>query len=389
MENDSFIYGALRTPIGSFNGKLSFIPATGLASAIIPAVLQQAGVNPEGIEEVLLGNVISAGIGQAPARQAALQADLPESIPATTVNKICGSGMKTVMMADQTIRLNQAKFILTGGMESMSQAPFLLSKARQGLKLGNQEIVDSLLHDGLQDAKQNSYMGELSEKLAQEYCISRESQDAYAMTSYLRAREAQDNGIFGNEIEPITVNIKGKSFLVEQDEQPYADEIEKLAFLSPAFDRKGGTITKGNGAKISDGAAILVVGRESENLKPIARIVGYATHAQSPETFPLAPIGAIQKVLEICGLKIQDIDLFEINEAFAAMSLIINQKLDLDSEKVNVLGGSIALGHPIGCTGARILVTLINALKVKGLRKGLASLCIGGGEATAMVIEMV
>jgi len=386
---NTYLYSAVRTPIGSFNGSLSSVSAPELAAAIIPEALQRAGLAAEDIDEVLLGNVVSAGMGQAPARQAALRAGLPESVPCTTINKVCGSGMKTVMMADQAIRLNQARFVMAGGMESMSRAPFLLTRMRRGHKLGNSEIVDSLIHDGLWDSQENHPMGALSEKVAQDHCISRESQDAYALSSYLRARKAQQDGTFAKEIVEVPIQVRGHHRVIDQDEQPFADDVEKLPFLSPAFDRKGGTITKGNGAKISDGAAVLVVGRESSRHKPLARILGYAAHAQSPATFSLAPVEAIKKVLKSCHLNKEDIDLFEINEAFAAVSLMVNQKLDLDPEKVNVHGGVIALGHPIGATGARILVTLINALKTKGLKRGLASLCIGGGEATALVVELV
>ena len=387
--NTAYIYSALRTPIGAFNGALAPVSAPDLTAMIIPESLKSAGLQPEDIDEVLLGNVVSAGLGQAPARQAALRGGLPSSVPATTVNKICGSGMKAVMMADQAIRLNQARFIVAGGMESMSRAPFLLPQMRKGRKLGNTEMVDSLIHDGLWDSMEKSHMGGLCERVAQNHCVSRESQDLYALSSYKRAQKAQENGFFSNEIVEIPVKIKGGSKVINQDESPRTDDLNKLPFLSPAFDKNGGTITQGNGAKIADGAAILVVGEGSSSLKPIARIVGYATHAESPSHFALAPIEAIKTVLKLCHLNIADIDLFEINEAFAAASIIVNELLELDAEKVNIHGGSIALGHPIGATGARILVTLINGLRTKGLQRGLASLCIGGGEATAMVVEIV
>ncbi len=389
MKNSSFIYSAVRTPIGGFNGTLSSIAAPDLASAAIKEALRRAGINGDHIGEVLLGNVLSAGIGQAPARQAALKSGLPETVGATTINKVCGSGMKAVMLADQSLRLNQAQFIVAGGMESMSRAPFLLPQMRQGRKLGNASAIDSMIHDGLCDPLENDHMGELSEKISQQHGISRESQDAFAATSYRRARKAQDECIFSHEIVPVTIISKKDSSVVDRDEQPYADDPDQLPLLPPVFDKQSGTITKGNGAKISDGAAALVIGRESSGHTPLARIVGYATHAQSSATFALAPVEAIHKVLQSCDLTIKDIDLFEINEAFAAMSLIVNQTLGLDPDQVNVHGGSIALGHPIGATGARILVTLINALQTRGLKRGLASLCIGGGEATAMVIELV
>ena len=362
--------------------------APDLASAAIKEALRRAGINGDQIGEVLLGNVLSAGIGQAPARQAALKSGLPDNVGATTVNKVCGSGMKAVMMADQSLRLNQAQFIVAGGMESMSRTPFLLPQMRQGRKLGNALAIDSMIHDGLCDPLENDHMGELSEEISKEHGISRESQDAFAATSYRRARKAQDECIFSHEIVPVTIISKKDSSVVDRDEQPFADDPDQLPLLPPVFDKQGGTITKGNGAKISDGAAVLVIGKKSSEYTPLARIVGYATHAQSPATFALAPVEAIRKVLQSCNLTIKDIDLFEINEAFAAMSLIVNQTLGLDPDQVNVHGGSIALGHPIGATGARILVTLINALQTRGLKRGLASLCIGGGEATAMVIEL-
>ncbi len=389
MKNGSFIYSAVRTPIGQFNGALSSMAAPDLASAAIKEALRRAGINGDQIGEVLLGNVLSAGIGQAPARQAALKSGLPETVAATTINKVCGSGMKAVMMADQSLRLNQAQFIVAGGMESMSRAPFLLPQMRQGRKLGNAPAIDSMIHDGLCDPLENDHMGELSEKISQQHGISRENQDTFAAASYRRARIAQDEGILSREIVSLSMNHKKHSSVVDKDEQPYTDDPDQLPLLPPVFDKQCGTITKGNGAKISDGAAVLVIGMKSSGHTPLARIAGYATHAQSSATFALAPVEAIRKVLQACNLGIDDIDLFEINEAFAAMSLIVNQTLGLDPDKVNIHGGSIALDHPIGATGARILVTLINALQTRGLKRGLASLCIGGGEATAMVIELV
>ena len=375
--------------MGRFNGALSSIPAPDLASTAIKEALRKAGIPEDRVEEVILGNVLSAGIGQAPARQAALNSGLPDAVGATTVNKVCGSGMKAVMMADQSLRLNHSQFIVAGGMESMSRAPFLLPQMRRGRKLGNAPVVDSMIHDGLCDPLENDHMGELSEKICRQHGISRESQDTFAATSYRRARKAQEDGTFAREIVSISMNPGEHSAVLDKDEQPFADDLDQLPLLSPVFDKQAGTITKGNGAKLSDGAAVLVIGNESTSHAPWARIVGYATHAQSPATFALAPVEAIRKVLQSCNVSIEEIDLFEINEAFAAMSLIVNQKLGLDPEKVNVHGGSIALGHPIGATGARILVTLINALQTRGQKRGLASLCIGGGEATAMVIELV
>lgn len=388
-EEHGYIYGAVRTPIGAFNGCFASVPAPELAAAAIREVFRKSKIPVELIHEVILGNAISAGIGQAPARQAAIQSGLPESIGATTVNKVCGSGLKAVIMADQAVRLREAEFVLAGGMENMTLAPFLLPQFRKGHKLGNAQLVDSMIHDGLWDPHEQSHMGELCERLAKRKCFSRESQDAYAVTSYTRARKAQDEGIFAKEIAAVSVTRYGKTEWVDRDEQPGAENLEQIPFMRPVFDKEGGSITKGNGAKINDGAAALIIGGKSSQFQPLVRIIGYAAHAQSPATFGLAPVEAIRKALRQCGLKIEDIDLFEINEAFAIVSLAINEALGLNPENVNVHGGAIALGHPIGATGARILVTLIHALQERNLKTGLASLCIGGGEAIAMVVERV
>jgi len=388
-KQETFIYSAVRTPIGTFNGALSSLTAPELGSIAISEALKRARISRDQVDEVLFGNVVSAGIGQAPARQAALKSGLPSTVGATTINKVCGSGMKAVLLADQAIRLNEARFIVAGGMESMSQAPFLVPHMRRGHKLGHAQMVDSLVWDGLWDQHENGHMGELSENVSQHYGISRESQDAYALSSYERVKKAQKDGVLAHEIVPVRVTQHGHSFVLDQDEQPTCDDLGRFPLLRPVFDRTGGTITKGNGAKISDGAAALVVGGNFEGLTPIAKIVAYATHAQSPATFALAPIHAVKKVLKQSAFQVSDIDLFEINEAFAAISLIVHKELGLDPAKVNVHGGAIALGHPIGATGARILVTLINALKSRGERRGLASLCIGGGEATAMILEII
>jgi len=385
----TYIYSAVRTPIGKFNGALSSVSAPELGAIVISEAVHRAGLHRDQVDEVIFGNVISAGVGQAPARQAALKSGLGSHVGATTINKVCGSGMKAVMMADQGIRLNEGQFIVAGGMESMSQAPFLVPQMRRGRHLGNASLIDSLIRDGLWDQYENGHMGELSEKVSQQHGVSRERQDAYAIASYQRVRKAQKDGVLAKEIVPVPLSQKGDSTVLDQDEQPNDDDLDQFSSFPPVFDKEKGTITKGNGAKISDGAAALMIGGESSNLTPIARIVGYATHAQSPATFALAPIDAVKKVLRQSNFQLSDIDLFEINEAFAAMSLLVHDSLQLDPEKVNVHGGSIALGHPIGATGARILVTLIHALKSKGLRRGVASLCIGGGEATAMIVEIV
>ncbi len=380
----SFIYGAARTPIGTFRGALTSVPAPELGAVALNAALRQSGVSAERIDEVLMGNVIGAGLGQAPARQAALQAGIPESVPATLVNKVCASGMKTVMMADQAVRLDAGTFFLAGGMENMSRAPFLLPEHRTGHRFGDDTLIDSLIHDGLLDATHQAPMGELTERTVRDFGFSRKEQDAYAQESYTRAQRAIEQGLFDAEVVPV---IRSGAEL-EFDEQPFNGNLDQLSVYSPAFDKERGTITKMNGAKISDGGAALIIGREDLNLNPLARIVGHATHAQSPETFCLAPIEAIRKVLSQNKMTIESIDLFEINEAFAAASLAVHRELGLDPERVNVHGGAIALGHPIGATGARILVTLIHALRRHGLKRGLAGLCVGGGEATAIIVEL-
>ncbi|QPJ61618.1 MAG: acetyl-CoA C-acyltransferase [Candidatus Nitronauta litoralis] len=390
MENfqkASFIYGAVRTPIGKFNGGLATVSAPELGAIAIREAVRRSSISPDQFSEVFMGNVVSAGIGQAPARQAALKSGLPESIGATTINKVCASGLKAVMLADQAVRLGEAEFVVAGGMENMSCSPFLLPQVRRGHKLGNTEMVDSMIHDGLWDPHENQHMGELCEQVLKQFCFSREKQDHFARTSYLRAREAQEDGTFAREIAVVTLHQKGKQQAIEKDEQPYEEDLDQLSFMHPVFKKEGGTLTKGNSAKINDGAAALVIGKEIRGLDPMARIVSYATHAQSPATFGLAPFGAIQKVLARTDLSLDDIDLFEINEAFAGISMAVNDLLGLDGEKVNIHGGSIALGHPIGATGARILVTLLYALEKRNLKRGLAGLCIGGGEAIAMIVE--
>ena len=380
----SFVYGAARTPIGKFRGALAPVPAPELGAVALRAALRQSGVSAERIDEVLMGNVIAAGLGQAPARQAALKADLPDSVPATLVNKVCASGMKTVMMADQAVRLAEGSFFLAGGMENMSRAPFLLPDHRYGHRFGDDSLIDSLIHDGLLDAMHQAHMGELTERAVRNFGFSREEQDAYAQESYTRAQRAIELGLFDAEAAAVVTSRAS----VECDEQPFNDDLNQLSVYAPAFDKEQGTITKINGAKISDGAAALVIGREDPDLIPLARIVGHATHAQSPETFCLAPIEAVRKVLSQNKMTIESIDLFEINEAFAAASLAVHRALGLDPERVNIHGGAIALGHPIGATGARILVTLIHALRRHGLKRGLAALCVGGGEAMAIIVEL-
>lgn len=388
-EFGSLVYGAVRTPIGSFNGALSSLSAPQLAALAMKEAVDRSGFPPERVSEAIIGQVLQAGCGQAPARQVALLAGLPDEVGATTVNKVCGSGMKAVMMADQAIRLGEASFILAGGMESMSQAPHLLPRMRRGKSLGHDKIVDSLIWDGLWDSHEDGHMGSLCEKLGQSLGYDRKAQDVYAETSYRRALEAIKEGFFSDEIVPITTEKNKTEPQIGYDEEPSEEALQSLPLLQPVYDRESGTITKGNGAKIGDGAAILAIGKPFPGLVPIARILGSVCHAESPATFGMAPVGAIRKLLGKCKLRIEDVDLFEINEAFALMSLAVNDRLNLDPEKVNPNGGSIALGHPIGATGARIIVSLIHALRRKEARLGIAALCIGGGEATAIAVEII
>ncbi len=389
LKRHTYIYGAARTPSGKLNGSLASIPAVDLAAIAIREALQRSGIPNEKISEVILGNVLSAGVGQAPARQATLKSGLSNFIGATTINKVCGSGLKAVMLADQAIRLQDAEFVVAGGMESMSQAPFLLMEVRQGYKLGNRTLIDSMVHEGLCDSFTNHHMGEIAEALARKDSISRKAQDDYAIMSYQRARVAQDQCYFSKEIVGVPVTRRGEKTVVEKDEQPYADNLDNLPTLSPAFVKEGGTVTAGNASSINDGAAALVLGPEDTDFQPMARITAQATHAQKPGEFPIAPVGAIKKLLEQWQVSLNDIDLFEINEAFSVSTLAVCNRLGLDLEQVNVHGGAVALGHPIGASGARILVTLLNALKLKNLKRGIATLCLGGGEAVALGIEMI
>lgn len=385
------IVSAVRTPMGSFNGVFSPIAATKLGSLAIAGALQRVGLSPEQVNAVYMGCVLSAGLGQAPARQASIGAGIPRSVGAVTVNKVCGSSIQTVIMAAQAIALEEAKIVVAGGMENMTRAPYLLEKARQGYRLGHGEVVDSLLKDGLWDVYNNFHMGDGGELCAGKYRLTREEVDDFALESYRRAREAMATGAFKQEIVPVEVpQRKGAATAVVEDEEPNRVDLRKMRDLKPAF-QENGILTVGNSPSCNDGAAALIVMPEAEaarlGLAPMARIVGYAGAALAPEWFTIAPIEAIKLVLKKTGLTIGDIDLFEINEAFSAVSLAINRELGLDPKKVNVNGGAVALGHPIGATGARILTTLLHAMEARGARRGLASLCIGGGEALAMVVE--
>ncbi len=391
MKQNVVIVSAVRTPMGSLNGVFSPVPATRLGSVVITEVLKLVNVPPERVDEVYMGCVLTAGLGQAPARQAAIGAGVPASVGATTVNKVCGSGLKAVIMAAQAIAVGDARIIVAGGMENMTRAPYLLERARQGYRLGHGELTDSLIKDGLWDVYNNFHMGNAGELCAAKYRLTRAELDDFALESYRRAREATATGAFKREIVPVEVpQKKSAPLVVTEDEEPHRVDLGKMRSLKPVF-QDGGVLTVGNSPACNDGAAALVVMAEerAENLglSPMARIVGYAGAALAPEWFTIAPVEAIRLVLKHTGLSLNEIDLFEINEAFSSVSLAVNRELGLDARKVNVNGGAVALGHPIGATGARILTTLLHAMEARGARRGLAGLCIGGGEALAMIVE--
>lgn len=383
---------AKRTAIGSFNGVLSNFSATELGSFVIKSLLEEISINPQEIDEVIMGNVLTAGLGQAAARQAALFAGLPEKVECMTINKMCGSGLKAVMLAHQAILTGDAEVIIAGGQESMTNAPYLLKKARNGYRLGHSEIYDSMILDGLWDVYNNIHMGNCAEKCAKDFSMSREEVDNFAISSYKRAISAIENGKFRDEITPIKVQSKGKEQIIYTDEEPSKVIFEKIPTLKPVFD-KNGVVTAANASKINDGASALLVMSEEKakelGLKPLVEIIAQSSAAKLPIDFTTAPADAISKVLNKAGLKVSDIDLFEINEAFAVVSLAVNKLLNLDIEKVNVNGGAIALGHPIGASGARILTTLIYEMKRRNSELGLASLCIGGGEASALIVRNI
>jgi acetyl-CoA C-acetyltransferase len=387
---ESWIVAGLRTPIGALGGALAGVSAPILGSICIKALIERTGVPPLSVDEVIMGNVVAAGIGQNPARQAAIFAGLPTSVGATTVNKVCGSGLKAVMLADQAIRLGDASLVVAGGMESMSRAPYLLMKAREGYRMGHGELIDAMIHDGLWDVYGGKPMGTYGDRCAAKYGFSKKDQDDFAVRTHTRARRAIEEGVFASEIAPVELTVKGKAVTVSVDEGPARFDEPKLRTLKPAFSPEG-TITAGNASSINDGAAALLVASRSKctelDLQPQARIVGAATYSQEPEWFTTAPIGAIQSVLKKVGWTVPGTDLFEINEAFAAVTMAAEKELKIPPEKVNIYGGAVALGHPIGCSGARILVTLLNALKRTGGQRGIASLCLGGGEAVALAIE--
>ncbi|MEL4339215.1 acetyl-CoA C-acyltransferase [Shewanella xiamenensis] len=385
------IVAAKRTPMGGFQGSLSGVTSPSLAATAIKALLADTQVAPDKVDEVLMGCVLPAGLGQAPARQATLGAGLPLSVGATTVNKVCGSGMKTVMLAHDLLKAGSAKLVVAGGMESMSQAPYLLDKARSGMRMGHGKVLDHMFLDGLEDAYTGGAMGTFAQKTADEFGITREQMDAFALSSLEKANAAITSGAFKAEIVPVTVSDRRGDVLIDTDEQPGNARPEKIPALRPAF-AKDGTITAANSSSISDGAAALMLttraNAEQLGLTVLATIKGHTTHAQEPSLFTTAPVGAMAKLLSNVGWSKDEVDLFEINEAFAMVTMLAVSELGLDMAKVNVNGGACALGHPIGCSGARLLVTLIHALKARGLKRGVASLCIGGGEATAMAIEV-
>lgn len=393
MDQHIVIVSAARTPMGGFQGALSGKSASELGAVAIAASLQRAGISGAEVDEVLMGCVLPAGQGQAPARQAALGAGLPVSVPASTVNKMCGSGMKTVMMAHDAIVAGQAKIMVAGGMESMSNAPYLLDRARGGYRMGHGRVLDHMFLDGLEDAyDKGRLMGTFAEDCAEAYQFTRQAQDEYALRSLARAQTAIAEGRFAGEIASVSVAMKGQETGVSVDEQPGNARPDKIPHLKPAF-RPGGTVTAANSSSISDGAAALVLmtraEAEARGLLPLARIVGHAGFADKPDLFPTAPIGAMRRLFEKTNWRASDVDLFEINEAFAVVAMAAMRDLDLPADKVNVNGGACALGHPIGASGARILVTLIAALRAQGGRRGVASLCIGGGEGTAVAVELM
>jgi acetyl-CoA C-acetyltransferase len=392
MTQDVFILSARRTPIGAFQGALAPLSAPQLGALAAQAALKDAALSADLLDEAIFGCVLSAGLGQAPARQAALAAGVPQRVPATTINKMCGSGMKAIMLAGDQIRAGSAQLVLAGGLESMTNAPYLLPKARAGLRMGNAELLDHMFCDGLQNPYDKQLMGYFADATAKKYEFTREQQDAYATESVRRALGAVDNGAFDIEIAPVTVKDRKGERVVAKDETPFTCDIAKISSLKPAFN-KDGTVTAASSSSISDGAAALMLASADavrvHQLKPIARVVAYASYAQAPEWFTTAPVGAIKGVVEKTGWKLEQVDLFEVNEAFACVAMAAIHDLRLDPAKVNINGGACALGHPIGATGARIVTTLLHSLKRTGGKRGIAALCIGGGEATALAIEVI
>jgi acetyl-CoA C-acetyltransferase len=389
--NEVVIVSACRTPIGSFGGSLSSVSASRLGAIVIEQALKRINLSPKEINEVIMGCVLTAGIGQAPARQAALFAGLPETVETMTINKVCGSGLKAIMLGAQAIMLGDADVVVAGGMESMSNVPYLLEKARTGYRMGHGQLVDAMIKDGLWDVYNNFHMGSAAELCAKDCAVPRQAQDEFSIRSYTLALEAQKSGWYKDEIVPVNIEQKGGGILsVEEDEEPKKVKFEKIPHLKPAF-QNDGTVTAANASKINDGAAAVVIMSKEKaqtlGLQSLARIVAFGSAAKKPEWFTTAPADVITKVLNKAKLTKEDIDLFEINEAFAVVNLAVNKLLGLDPEKVNVHGGAVALGHPIGASGARILVTLLYAMKRRNVQRGMAAICIGGGEACAMIVE--
>ncbi len=390
MLEQVFLAGSVRTPIGGFSGSLSTVPAPVLGSTALQAALARAGVDPAEVDEVIFGNVLGAGLGQNVARQVALGAGLAPSVQAMTVNKVCGSGLKSVMLAAQAIQCGDAELIVAGGTENMSQAPYLLPKARTGYRMGHGELIDSMVQDGLWDVYNNMHMGMCGDRCAERCEFSRQQQDEFAVASYQRALQAQQDGTFAAEIIAVEVADRKATLRVQQDEEPTRFNEEKLRGLRPAFG-KDGSVTAGNASSINDGAAAVVVASadkcETLGVKPEARIVGYAAYSREPEWFTLAPVGAVERLLQSLGWSADEVDLFEVNEAFSVVPMAVMKELHIPHDRMNVHGGAVALGHPIGASGTRVLVTLLNALRHRNAARGIASLCIGGGEAVAIAVE--
>lgn len=387
-----YIVAAKRTPVGRFQGVFKNISAARLGATAVKSVLENSKLDGSNIDEIIMGEVLTAGVGQAPARQAAIYAGLPSSVQALTIGKVCGSGLKSVILGAQSILVGDSHVVIAGGQESMTNAPYLIPLAREGMRMGNKEIIDSMIFDGLWDPYNNLHMGSCAEDCAKENQISRSEQDVFAIESYSRARKAIESGIFKNEICPVSVTNSKGTVLIDTDEEPMASDLAKISSLKPAFD-KNGTITAANASKINDGAAALLLASEEavkkHNLKPIAKVLSWAGHAQDPKWFTTAPVTAIQKALNKANLTVQDIDFYEINEAFALVTMVTMSKLNISHAKVNINGGACAIGHPIGASGARILTTLVHNLIQHKKKYGLATLCIGGGEGIAIIIETV
>lgn len=391
-DNPVVITYAKRTPVGKFMGAFKDMPAPRLGSLLILDAVKSTGIRPEDVSEVIMGQVLTAGVGQAPARQAALYADLPQSVCATTINRVCGSGLKSVMLADQAIRCKDASVVIAGGQENMSLAPHILPKSRQGFKFGSYEMKDSMQWDGLWDPYHNVPMGNCAETCVKEYNFSREEQDAFALESYQRSRRATESGHFAKEVVPVEVQSRRETNTVSKDEEPFSVDLEKISKLRPAFDQEG-SVTAGNASSLNDGAAAVMLmdmaTAKEKGIKPLAKVIAHASHAQSPERFTTAPIKCIEKVLRKAKMSADQIDIYEINEAFAAVTMAAIKDLKLDPKKVNPYGGAVSIGHPIGASGTRVLVTLINGLIAQKKTYGLVTLCIGGGEASAMIVEII